>query len=209
MKKFLAFLGVTTTAFLFAWQSHTHAAIKEPTASHKATVSDAYKELSPKLLAQGNNDFAYWADICVNTVGKESLDACQRAVDINPNEPLLWVNLGAEQGKVGQNQQSINSLDRALELEPNYSLAYYNKCIILANLTRHQEAAVACATAIDIDSNWGEASKAQAYNNLGVALVDLNLYEQALVAYGRALELNPNYDLARQNYNSLKDYLGK
>lgn len=209
MKKFLGLLGITTAVFLCAWQSQTHAAIKEPTASHKITASNPNKGISPSLLAQGNNDFAYWADICVNTVGKESLDACQRAVDINPNEPLLWVNLGAEQGKVGQNQQSINSLDRALELEPNYSLAYYNKCIILANLTRHQEAAVACATAIDIDSNWGEASKAQAYNNLGVALVDLNLYEQALVAYGRALELNPNYDLARQNYNSLKDYLGK
>ncbi len=202
MKKNLGFVGITTVALLVTWQPCSNAVISQPTASHKNLPSNS-------LLAKGSDDFADWAEICVSTTGKESLDACQRAVDINPNEPLLWVNLGAEQGKRGQNQQSLNSLNKALELKPNYSLAYYNKCVILTNLGRHQEAAIACATAIDTDANWGEATKAQAYNNLGVALVDLNLYEQALVAYDRALELDPNYNLARQNYNSLKNYLGR
>ncbi|MGB3692281.1 MAG: tetratricopeptide repeat protein [Spirulinaceae cyanobacterium] len=204
MKKFLGFVGITTTVVLLAWQPHSYATILE-----ESTDSNTDSSRSLSLLAQGSDDFADWAETCVNTTGKEALDACQRAIEVNPDEPLLWLSLGAEEGKSGQHQQSLDSLNKALELEPNYSLAYYNKCVVLSSLGRHQEAAIACATAIDTDANWGEATKAQAYNNLGVALVELNLYEQALIAYGRALELDSDYNLARQNYNSLKNYLDK
>ena len=202
MKNPLSWLSITTATLLVGFSTPAVAAFNQPTVrvdTSTATVS----------LAQKSDNFEEWAERCSTLNGTEGLEACDRAVAINPKDALIWNERGVSLNSLGRIEEALESLNRAIALKPKYSLALYNRCVAFLKLDRNQEAVDSCAEALKVNENWGtpEPPIDAALNNLGVGLGRLGRYKEALKAYEAALQANPNNDNARRNLDSLQQKL--
>ncbi|MDY6784965.1 MAG: tetratricopeptide repeat protein [Cyanobacteriota bacterium] len=139
--------------------------------------------------AQSNTDFERWVDGCYQLSGEEGLAACDRALEVAPEDATLWTNRGTLLGSLGRYEEALNSDERALALEPDYSLALYNRCLTFNRLERYEDALESCEGALAGNGRWGDASGVLAWDSLGFALSQLGRYKESLEARDRALEL--------------------
>jgi len=155
---------------------------------------------STPALAQESSDFERWASQCYELQGQRGLEACDRALEINPNDATLWTSRGAVlQENLGRTQEALNSHNRAISLKPDYSLALYNRCVVLATQAKYEAAIASCDRALEGDGRWGKAQPAEAWTSRGVSLRRLGRHEQALESYNRAIALNPEDALIWNN----------
>lgn len=149
-------------------------------------------------------------DQCYQLSGEDALNACDRALSISPDDPVLWTNRGAIlHEQLGRTLDALESHDKAIALSPDYALALYNRCVVLIALERYEEAIASCQQALQGDGRWGRANPSQAWMNQGVALRRLKRYNEALEAYDRALQLSPDYALAWNNRGVVLLNLGR
>jgi|GEM_PF-1574409 len=152
------------------------------------------------LFVQEAGSFEEWFDRCQQLRGQEAVDACDRAIELNPNDAVVWLNRGVRLGKdLGRTQDSLAAFDRAIELDPSYSLAYYNRCNAQIRLEQYEVAVVSCQQAIDKDGRWGDAKLAYAWDMKGLALAKLGRHEESLAAHDRAVELDPTDPISWYN----------
>jgi Flp pilus assembly protein TadD len=57
---------------------------------------------------------------------EEARQELQRAVEEDPDDPILWANLGAVHAREGRSEEARFCYNRALRLEPHLWLAHYN-----------------------------------------------------------------------------------
>jgi len=57
---------------------------------------------------------------------EEGLETLQASLDLNPNSPDLYANLGELQRQAGKGSQAIDTLRRALSLDQHYPLIHFN-----------------------------------------------------------------------------------
>ena len=145
-----------------------------------------------QAVSQLTRDYDYLIDVCYENRGREALEACDLALDIEPEDATTWTNRGTRLDELGKLPAALTSHDRALELASNYSLAWANRCSVLIGLGRNSEAVESCQSAIQGDGRWGAIGEVLAWYNLGVALHYLERDEEALDAYNRAISLTPN-----------------
>jgi tetratricopeptide (TPR) repeat protein len=53
-----------------------------------------------------------------------------RAIDINPNLAILYLNRGFAKYKLGNKREAISDFDRAISLKSNFTQAYVNRGIL-------------------------------------------------------------------------------
>ncbi len=61
----------------------------------------------------------------------ESLDACNKALEINPQNALVWNTKGNVLYKLGRYDQAIECYDKAIEISPLFPKSWYNKKLAL------------------------------------------------------------------------------
>lgn len=108
--------------------------------------------------------------------------------------------LGLSYYLAGRSEKALDALDKAIELNPRYVEAHVNRGIVLNDLGRTDEAAVAFASAhaTSGDSRMGipahsAAKLANLHAELGEAYVDSGALPQAIEQYEVALDLGPEF----------------
>jgi len=129
---------------------------------------------------------AYKAEQAKDFLG--AVELYHKAIELDPNNALVYTNLGAALNDLKRYDKAEVVLRKALELDPNNAAAYTNLGSALMGLKRYDEAEAAYRKAIELDPHYSLA-----YNNLGIALMGLKRYDEAEAAYRKAIELDPHY----------------
>jgi tetratricopeptide (TPR) repeat protein len=88
-------------------------------------------------------------DMLMNNIGmclsnlnrpQEAIECLDRAIEIQPNSHITWVNKGNVLTKIGRLPEAIQCFDRALEINPNYPDAWTRKGNAFNQLLRPHEA---------------------------------------------------------------------
>ena len=58
---------------------------------------------------------------------QEAIDAYDKAIEIQPNDAMIWTEKGVALGYQKQYDAAIAACDRAIKINPRYFLAWYNK----------------------------------------------------------------------------------
>ncbi|MDP1675326.1 MAG: tetratricopeptide repeat protein [Bacteroidota bacterium] len=151
----------------------------------------------------------------------KAIQLFQKAMEINPNDPLLNNNLGSAYYKSGNYGKAIQYLEKAIEINPQYSMAFNNLGNVYSDKGNIDKAIELYENAVDLNSenylayynlglayyNSGKKDKAikyykktikinptysEAYCNLGVIYYDKDDYDEAIEYFSKAIELNPN-----------------
>ena len=165
-----------------------------------------YGELECKareLLVQYPDSGIFWKALGVSLCnqGKDSLQACERAAFLLPDDFEVHSNLGTALLNLGRIDEAVASYRRALAIKPDDAVAHSNLGNAFRILGRLEDAVGSCRRAVGIKPDF-----AVAHSNLGIALKELGQFEDAVNSCRRALEINPNLAEAYNNLgNSLRD----
>ena len=132
----------------------------------------------------------------------ESLIACQKSNQLNPQDGEAHNNLGSILQELGRLNEAEASCRQAIILKPDYAEAHYNLGSILQELGRLNEAEASCRQAIILKPDYAEA-----HNNLGNTLKELGRLKEAEASYRQAIALKPNFVQTIYNLSILMDYM--
>ena len=124
----------------------------------------------------------------------EAIDACNRAIALEPAHAGAHANLGNALKDKGRLDEAIVAFKRAIELQPDRAEGHNNLGNSLMAQGRLDEAIDACNRAIALRPDLAEA-----HINLGNALMSLGKLDEAIAAFRRAIALRP--DLAEAHMN--------
>ena len=114
------------------------------------------------------------------------LEACKRAIRINPNDATMYNKLGLSYNHLGLHKEAMEACKQSIRIDPNNADAYYDLGIAYDGLSLHKEAIEAYKQAIRIDIDYTSA-----YNNLAKAYSSLSLYKESIEALKQAIRLKP------------------
>jgi tetratricopeptide (TPR) repeat protein len=128
-----------------------------------------------------------------------------KALSIEPENPLLWLNLGIAQQRTGDYDEALNSLQRAVGIEYGLADAWVSMGLIYYEQEQFELAEVCYHSAIEQEENAPKT-----WNNLGVLYFTEGSYEEARQCFEEAVRLAPLYYEALYNLRDacreLKDY---
>ena len=114
-----------------------------------------------------------------------AIDSFNRALEIDPDNSILYNCRGLAYGKKGLNKEAMENFNRAIELNP-YNYEAYNNRGFFYRVTKQFDKAVAdFNNAIELNSNYSTA-----YFNRGFTFRDMGSIEKAVVDFAKAVELN-------------------
>lgn len=125
---------------------------------------------------------------------REASEAFDQALQLDPKNIDLWLELAAVQQASGRLEAAEISYRRALELEQNCATGWTRLGEILRAANRREEALVTQRQALDCQPDHAEA-----WHNLAMLLVDLDRLDAAINAFCRALEYRQNFTVASSN----------
>jgi len=135
---------------------------------------------------------------------KESLDASQKVVELNPNDAEAHNTLAIRFLELGSLKQAEKSFKKAIEIKPDFAMAYNNLANTLRDINKLDEAEQNYKRAIELNPNFSGA-----YYNLANTLKNLFKLDEAEQNYKKAIELNPNFSEAYNNLGNIQKYLNK
>ena len=148
----------------------------------------------------------YWTQQCYNLRGRQGLEACDRAIEIQQDNPIFWTTRGAILHRdLNKSSEALTYHNHALKIDRDNSLAWYNRCTTLNNLRRYEEAVTSCEYSLLGDGNWGDGEPYLAWIAKGVGLRRWGRYDQAVEAYDEAIALKPD-DLTAWNNKGVALY---
>ncbi|MDB2444728.1 tetratricopeptide repeat protein [Gammaproteobacteria bacterium] len=168
----------------------------------------------------------------------ESLVACQKSVQIAPQDEEAHYNLGNTLKELGRLEEAEASLVRAITLKADFAEAHYNLGNTLKELGRFDEAEASYVQAIVEKPSYSEAhynlsvmlktlgrmdeaiescieaialepSYAHSHNHMGVTLQELGRFDEAEASLRQAIELKPDYAEAYNTMGVLVHNLGR
>jgi len=124
-----------------------------------------------------------------------ALLAYERAIQIDPDNSLAWINKANALYRLNRTPESenayriaLNITDKMLEADSDNSTLWLGRGVLLNNIGKAKEAVEAFDRASNIDPG-----NEMAWKMKGVLLAsDLKEYDKALAAFDRALQINPN-----------------
>jgi tetratricopeptide (TPR) repeat protein len=128
----------------------------------------------------------------------------ERALALNPAEPVAWFNRGGLLMAAGRPADALESFQRACALAPRSASFHCNRGAALFELGRLDEAARAYEQALAHDRNLPQAEL-----NLGNVLMRMGRYRAARDGYLRAIALRPGYALAYCGLGIVAKELGR
>ena len=132
----------------------------------------------------------------------ESIPLLQKAIQLNPNDPDTYINLGNALQEQGELTPAIASYNTALQLKPSYPEAHNNLGTALQEQGELTAAIASFKKALQLNPNNPDA-----LNNLGTVLQEQGNLDAAIASYDSALKLKPNHPDAHWN-SSLTMLLG-
>lgn len=118
----------------------------------------------------------------------------ERSVDINPNNPDTWNNLGNTCVKEHDNARASIAFEKVLELDGSRQDAAYNLAVCLNKLDRSEEAEALLSRLLK-----QRPDHPGAWSTLGAVQQAQGQQEEALASYDRCLALDQNSALALHN----------
>ena len=135
----------------------------------------------------------------------EAIPLFRRALIMEPENPLLWLNLGIAQQKTGEYGEAMESFRRAVYIDDDMADAWGSMGLIHYEMENFDTAENCFHCALERDPN-----SPKIWNNLGVLYFSLGSYEQARHCFEEALILLPMYYDAlynlRDTCRELEDY---
>ena len=122
--------------------------------------------IAPALGQTNASDASYWFDkgmalyIQGNLTG--SLDAYNKALDLNPLDAQTWNNKGIDLGVLNRYDEALNAFDKATTLNSSYAEAWYNMGVIYDMQGDYPSAVHAYDEAIQIKPNYQKALEEKA-----------------------------------------------
>ncbi|WP_218460814.1 tetratricopeptide repeat protein, partial [Rickettsia sp. TH2014] len=119
----------------------------------------------------------------------EAHSCYERAIELEPNDPKLYCELGRNLGKFDGSfaKEAIKALDQAIMLKPHYAGAYYEQGVVFKKFERYEDAITAFNKAIELNPHYADA-----YCYKGAALYCLERYEEAIKEFDSAIALDPH-----------------
>ncbi len=127
-------------------------------------------------------------------------DLYREGLELQPQDPRMWCNYGAELDAVGQVKEAEQAHRRALELDPALAQAWYNlgRLLQLANRAAESERCYRAAAAL-VDAGANRPLWLLVYNNWGLLLQHQGRLQDAVNLYRTALEAVPDDVSLRSN----------
>jgi tetratricopeptide (TPR) repeat protein len=135
----------------------------------------------------------------------EAIPLFRKALIMEPENPLLWLNLGIAQQRTGEYEEALNSFQRAIYIEDSLADAWVSMGLIYYELEQFETAEECYHAALNRDEGTPKT-----WNNLGVLYFVEGSYEEARHCFEKAISLAPLYQEALYNVRDacreLQDY---
>ncbi|MCL2473147.1 MAG: tetratricopeptide repeat protein [Treponema sp.] len=118
----------------------------------------------------------------------EAIPLFQRALIMEPENPLLWLNLGIAQQKTGEYTEALKSFRQATDIDDEIADAWGSMALIYYETKHFNDAEECYHTALECDPD-----SPKTWNNLGVLYFAEESYEEARHCFEEALSLLPMY----------------
>ena len=92
----------------------------------------------------------------------EAMAICHQGIDVNPDDPGMYNNLGVCCGEQGRITEALDAYHRAIELRPDHVRAHYNLGITKLRVGRRGEAHYQ----VEVLGNLGDKERADALQKL-------------------------------------------
>lgn len=116
---------------------------------------------------------------------REIIEACTKALRIQPKDSLTYHNRAVAHFRLGDYQQAINDFNKAISYDPKDATAYFNRAIAYGITGNHQRAIEDGLKAIEL--NPGDPD---AYINLGIDCLSIGRLDDAVQDFTKAISLN-------------------
>jgi adenylate cyclase len=169
------------------WAADPKSEIAE--ARRLARLALSIDENDPEILATAGRMTAYFTGDY-----EAAMAMVDRAVALNPNSSLAWVQRGWTCIYAEQPNEALRSLERSIRLsplDPALYLMFTGMAFACISLHRFEEAVEASKTAIRQNDAFVPALRC-----LAVALAQLGREEEAKVAAGQILRLEPGFRIS-------------
>lgn len=121
----------------------------------------------------------------------KAVETYQKSLAINPNNDMVYINMGAAYGSQEKYDKAIDACQKAIKLNPNNNMAYESIGVSYSKQGKYNEAIVEYQKSITINPD-----KDSVYINMGVVYANQGKDEEAIEAFQKAIEINP------QKYNA-------
>jgi tetratricopeptide (TPR) repeat protein len=135
----------------------------------------------------------------------EAIPLFRKALIMEPENPLLWLNLGIAQQRTGNYEEAISSFHRAVCIEDGLAEAWVSLGLIYYELEQFELSEECYHSALTRNENAPKT-----WNNLGVLYFVEGSFEEARHCFEEAVSLSPLYYEAlfnlRDTCRELEDY---
>ncbi|MDR3145220.1 MAG: tetratricopeptide repeat protein [Treponema sp.] len=118
----------------------------------------------------------------------DAIPLFQKALALEPENPLLWLNLGIAQQRVGNYEEALDSFGRAVVIDDGLAEAWFSLGLIYYDLEQFDEAENCYHTALVRDDGAPKT-----WNNLGVLYFSMGNFEDARHCFEEAISITPMY----------------
>nr|MDO8118879.1 tetratricopeptide repeat protein [Candidatus Sigynarchaeota archaeon] len=122
------------------------------------------------------------------------MDALHKALEIDPNTPNVWNNIGSALDDMGDHDGAIEAYQKELIKNPKAFIALNNIGYALMKKEDHDGAIEMYRKALSFNSKY-----VLAWNNIGYSLNKKGDHDGAIEMYRKALSIDPNHKLTLQN----------
>ena len=123
---------------------------------------------------------------CALSMYKDAVSECKKLIDIDPNDPDSFIQLGFHYEENGEIEKAIECYKFMMERFPNYSCSYVNLGYIFETHKKCNDMAIICyekASELNPKDEW-------ALNNIAVILQKEGRWEEALYYYEKASKVS-------------------
>ncbi|GHV43123.1 hypothetical protein AGMMS49546_23810 [Spirochaetia bacterium] len=135
----------------------------------------------------------------------DAIPLFRKALIMEPENPLLWLNLGIAQQRTGDYDEAINSFSRAVFIDDDLTEAWVSMGLIYYETEQFELSEECYHSALMLDDNAPKT-----WNNLGVLYFVEGSFEEARHCFEEAVSIAPLYHEAlynlRDTCRELKDY---
>jgi predicted O-linked N-acetylglucosamine transferase (SPINDLY family) len=134
----------------------------------------------------------------------EAIRLISRAIQISPDNPNYYTNLGTAFKLRNKFDEAIMSYRKAVSIKPDFPEAWYNMGNALKAKKRMDEAFSCYHRVIQLKPDYADA-----YNNMGTGLKDLGRLDEAVPYFQKAIEVKPDFIEVYYNLGCVLKDMGK
>jgi len=133
----------------------------------------------------------------------DAIPLFRKALGMEPENPMLWLNLGIAQQHTGDYEEAIDSFHRALNIDETLSEAWLSMGLIYYEMEEFELCENCYRSAIMHDEN-----NPKVWNNIGVLHFSRGILDEARSCFEAAVSLAPYYYDALYNLRDTCRELG-